>query len=165
MNDYNWSGGHFTLHGGTGSVAVSQTPSAMTFIGGSGSASLNGGQMSITAGSGAVTVSNAQLLAFQGGSGIANLSLNSQGSSINFGSGRTTVQGLGWGAANTFGFFAGQSGTDIINSFVVGTDKALLGAGVSVLSQGIVNGSAQFILSNGSTVTFSGITNTQGIFN
>ena len=164
LNDYDWNGGRFILHGGAGSVVVNQAPSAMTFIGGSGSASLSGGQMSITAASGDVTVSDAQILAFQGGSGSAILSLNSLGSSINFGTGKTTVQELGWGAANTFGFLAGQSGSSTIANFIVGTDKAVLGAGVSVVSQSIVNGSAQFALSNGSTVTFSGVTSTQGIF-
>jgi protocatechuate 3,4-dioxygenase beta subunit len=165
LNDYAPSGGRFTLHGGSGSLVVNQVPATMTFIGGSGSASLSGGRMSVTAGSGDLTITDAQVLAFQGGSGSASLSLNAAGSSVTFGTGRTTVREQGSGAANTFRFLAGQSGANVISGFAVGTDRAVLGAGVSVLSRGIVGGSAQFGLSNGSTVTFTGITSTQGIFN
>ena len=164
LNNHASGAGSFTLHGGSGAIAVGQDHSTMTFIGGSGSAVLSGGQMNVTAGSGAVTVSNAQLLSFQGGSGSANLCLNGLGSRINFGTGNTSVHGAGSGQANTFAFIAGQGGTDIISNFIVGTDKAVLGSGVSVSSQSIAGGSAKFSLSNGSTVTFVGITSTQGIF-
>ena len=74
------------------------------------------------------------------------------------------VQESGWGASNVFNFLSGQSGTDVISGFQVGTDQAVLGAGVSIASQSVVGGSALFLLSNGSHVTFTGITTANGLF-
>jgi hypothetical protein len=168
LNDNDWAddGGNFILNGGAGSISLSVNAgnTRVQFIGGSGTASLDRGQEDIVGGSGALTVTNAQITSFQGGSGSANLSLNASGSNIAFGDGNTTVQEAGWGASNVFEFLAGQSGTDVISGFRMGTDEAILGAGVSIASQSVVGGSAQFLLSNGSHVTFSGIATTNGLF-
>ncbi len=168
LNDNDWAddGGNFILNGGAGSISLSVNAgnTRVQFIGGSGTASLDRGQEDIVAGSGALTVTDAQITSFQGGSGSANLSLNTLGSTIDFGDGNTTVQEPGWGASNVFNFLSGQSGTDVISGFQVGTDEAVLGAGVSIASQSVVGGSAQFLLSNGSHVTFTGITTANGLF-
>ena len=168
LNDNDWAndGGNFILNGGPGSISLSVNAgnTRVQFIGGSGAASLDRGREDIVGGSGALTVTNAQITSFQGGSGSAKLSLNTLGSTIDFGDGNTTVQEPGWGASNVFNFLAGQSGTDVISGFQVGTDEAVLGAGVSIASQNVVGGSAQFLLSNGSHVTFTGITTTSGLF-
>jgi hypothetical protein len=92
------------------------------------------------------------------------VNIGSQDGSVQFGTGDTTVSGSDWARATTYSFLAGQSGTDVINDFVAGWDQTQLGAGVSVVSQVVVGGSAQFVLSSGANVTFNGITDTHGLF-
>jgi hypothetical protein len=164
LQDWNWGGGTFTLHGSSGAIALDQGPSAMTFIGGSGNATLHGGQMNLVGGAGKLTVSGAHVSTFVGGSGAADLSLDSNGSSIVFGSGTSAVHEWAWGVASTFSFLAGQGGTDKIDGFKVGVDRAILGPGVAISSQDVTAGSAHFMLSNGASVTLNGVASAKGIF-
>jgi hypothetical protein len=142
----------------------------MTFIGGSGPSMVLGteGVLNVTGGSGDIHVGwstqYGSTTNFVAGSGNAAINLSSQGGSVQFGTGATTVSGSDWAHPTTYAFLAGQSGIDIINGFVAGWDKTQLGAGVSLVSRNITNGSAHFVLSNGAGVTFAGISSTAGIF-
>ena len=164
LHGYDWAGGQFTLHGGSGAIAVDQGPSTMRFIGGSGTAALAGGQMDIVGGSGSIAVSAAQVRSFVGGVGSADLALNDQGSKITFGSGQTTVHELGWGKANIFGFAEGQGGIVSIDGFRQGIDKITLGTAISVASQDVESGAAHFFLSNGVNLTLKEILSAKGVF-
>ncbi len=164
LHGYDWAGGQFTLHGGSGAIAVDQGPSTMRFIGGSGAATLAGGQLDIVAGSGSIAVSAAQVRSFLGGVGSADLALNDQGSKIMFGSGQTTVHEIGWGKANIFGFAAGQGGVVNIEGFRQGVDKIILDKGISVTSLDVKSGATHFLLTNGSDVMLKGILNANTLF-
>ncbi len=164
LHGYDWAGGQFALHGGSGTVAVDQGPSTMRFIGGSGAAVLAGGQIDIVAGAGSIAVSAAQVRSFLGGIGSADLALNDQGSNILFGPGRTSVHEIGWGKANVFGFAAGQGGNVSIDGFRPGIDQITSGAGVSIVSQDIEAGATHVVLSNGGSVTFKGVSSSSGLF-
>lgn len=164
------SGDVFTVHGGSGSVSVTGCVGLMRFIGGSGSSTIVGtyGSLDITAGSGDTTVGWSSPYGgptrFIAGSGNATVNIGAQGGYVEFGTGDTTVNGSDWAHATTYAFLADQSGTDILNSFVVGWDKIELGAGVSVVSQNVVDGSAHVMLSSGAHAIFTGITDTHGLF-
>ena len=167
VNENGGAGGNFILHGGAGAVALNLGSSHATFIGGSGSATLNGGVLDIVGGSGSITASQnygVHVNSFVGGSGSAYLSLDSNGADLTFGTGQSTIHDLGWGGADTFHFLAGMHGTDTIQNFRIGTDHAVLGAGVSITSASVGSGSAQFALSDGAHVTFAGLTTTQNVF-
>ena len=164
LQDWNWGGGTFTLYGSSGAIALDQGPSTMTFIGGSGDATLHGGQMNLVGGVGKLTVAGAHIRSFVGGTGVADLSLDANGSNIVFGGGTTAVHEWAWGAANVFSFLAGQSGTERIEGFKVGVDRAILGTGVAISSQDVTGGSAHFLLSNGANVTFANVASTKGVF-
>ena len=168
IGDYDWSGGgSFTLHGGSGSVSADAGSARMSFVGGSGDAVLTGEALDIVGGSGSVSVTGrygSHVASFTGGSGAVSLALDGSGSDITFGSGAASVHALGWGASDVFRFAAGQAGTSTIDNFRVGTDAAVLGAGVSVASADAAGGSARFVLSSGATVTFNGVADTRGVF-
>lgn len=137
---------------GAGSLALhAYGPDGSAFIlhGGSGSVALDEGGSRMT---------------FVGGTGSASLALDGNGADITFGSGASHVSGLTYGTGNAFHFLAGQGGTDLIDSFRVGTDKASLGAGVTIASASVAGGSAHFLLSNGADVTFTGLADTRGVF-
>ncbi len=156
-----------TVHGGSGSLSIFAPNSVVTFFGGSGAAMLSGGEFKIIGGAGTINASASYGLhidTFIGGSGSAYLSLDSHGSDVTFGTGQATIHELGWAGVNTFEFLAGMSGTESIENFRIGTDRAVLGTGVVVDSAVISNGSAEFNLSNGGHVTFAGLTTTQGVF-
>ena len=168
VNDYDANGGSLTVHGGSGSVAVNQEADTLTFLGGSGSATLSGaGVFNIVGGAGDITAHQnygLDIASFVGGSGTASLQLTTAASDITFGTGATDAHELGWGSADTFHFLAGMNGADTVENFRIGTDTAKLGAGVSVASSSIQNGSATFTLTSGAHVTFAGLSTTNGIF-
>lgn len=162
---YNWGGGSFAVHGGSGTVTADQASSTMAFIGGTGAATLSGGQIDVTAGAGDVTVRRAQLTDFRGGTGHADLEIDSRGSHVSFGAGSTVVHATPWGGANVYAFVAGAGGGhDVIDGFKVGVDRIDLSQGVGVASTGVSNGSARVLLTDGTDLTFVGLTSTQGIF-
>jgi hypothetical protein len=165
LQDDDWTGGTFLLKGGAGAISVALNgPNTMTFVGGSGAAALTGGTMNIDGGAGSISASGGHIASFRGGSGAATLSLDSHGSSITFGSGIATVNELNWGNANSFSFAAATHGAETVNGFRIGTDRAVLGTGVSIVTQSLSGGAAHFALSNGANVTFAGETTTNGIF-
>ena len=168
VNDYDANGGSLTIHGGSGSVAVNQEADTLTFLGGSGSATLSGsGVFNIVGGSGNITAHQnygLDIASFIGGSGTASLQLTTAASDVTFGTGTTDAHELGWGSADTFHFLAGMNGADTVENFRIGTDIAKLGAGVSVASASVQNGAATFTLTSGAHVTFAGLTTTNNVF-
>ena len=165
--DYDWdASSKLGVQGGSGqaTIGLGSLNQQMTFLGGSGAATIEGGTLSIVAGSGSLSVTGSDVSSFQGGTGTAQLSLNSGGSDIVFGSGTSTVHELGWGAADVYAFSAPQGGADTIQNFRAGTDSLQLGKGVSVTAESVVGGSTQMSLSNGTHLLLQGIQSTSGLF-
>ncbi len=158
VNAISLSANRYTLHGGTGQTAVHNDGTIrMRFIGGSGSAVLQGGAQDVVAGSGAITATLDGALSFVGGAGTADLSLSTWGGSIALASGAAHVRGANWGSAMSLLFQGSKGGRDVIDNYRPGTDHASLGAGVSVIKQSEVGADVRLLLSNGGDVTFTGL--------
>ena len=132
IQDQDWTNGdRQTIHGGSGSLHVLDNCGALTFVGGSGTASFDGvgASLAIQGGSGQVSVAQAGggALSFTGGTGSASLGLSQNGGSIQFGSGSSTVTEWAWGAAVAYTCAAGHGGgAQVVNGFRVGTDRITL---------------------------------------
>ncbi len=164
-----WTAGDAqTIYGGSGLVMADAGAGALTFIGGSGSAVINGryGSLYVTGGSGSLTVTGGGgATNFTAGSGTANLTMSTAGGTVVFGTGNTTVQVASWGNGVLFDFVAGAGGAaDVIKGFRSGTDKLVLMGGVGVQSQSVSGGSANLVLTDGTSVQLAGVTNTTHLF-
>jgi hypothetical protein len=168
LHDSTQGGQTAVVHAGAGFVQADVgSGGSMTFLGGSGYALLQGGTMDIIGGSGAIMTAGyygSSVRSFIGGSGDAYLQLDDTGSDLTMGSGTAVVQGLGWGSADIYHFTAASTGTTLIENFRAGADQALLGAGVGIASQDMVDGSAHVRLTNGADVTFVGLQGGAGLF-
>ncbi len=170
-DDYH-AGDDETVYGGTGAMVYNDGGSgSLTFIGGAGASTINGGgsKLFIGAGTGAMTITGGAGTFFLGAmshAATASITLTPYGGGIEFGSGSTTVREAGWEIDPTTYLFAqGRGGgTDVIDGFIAGTDKLSLGAGVTLSSTSVVNGSAMIRLSDGTSVQLGGITNTAHLF-
>jgi hypothetical protein len=75
-----------------------------------------------------------------------------------FGTGEAAITQAAWGGAVTYDFVAGHGGgNDVITGFRSGTDQ-LSFQGVSVTSDVVAGGSTLLTLSDGTHVTFVGVT-------
>ena len=162
VQDQDWTNGdQQTIHGGSGSVHVLDNCGALTFFGGSGTASFDGvgASLAIHGGSGRIDLAagGGGVLSFIGGTGAANLGLSPNGGDIQFGSGDATVTEWAWGAAVVYTCAAGEGGgRQVINGFRIGIDQfALQGVGVQALAA--VAGSTLLTLTDGTTVQFAGV--------
>jgi len=168
LHDSTQGGQTAVVHAGAGFVQADVGyGGSMTFLGGSGYALLQGGTMDIVGGSGAIMTAGyygSSVRSFIGGSGDAYLQLDNTGSDLTMGSGTAVVQGLGWGSTDIYHFTAASTGTTLIEGFRVGADRALLGAGVGIASQDVVDGSAHVRLTNGGDVTFAGVQGGASLF-
>ncbi len=162
VQDQDWtSGDRQTIHGGSGSLHVLDNCGALSFFGGSGSASFDGvgASLAIQGGSGQINLAagGGGALSFTGGTGNANLGLSQNGGSIQFGSGDATVNEWAWGAAVAYTCAAGHGGgVQVINGFRVGTDHLTL-QGVSAQALATVAGSTLLTLTDGATVQLAGV--------
>ena len=162
VQDQDWtSGDRQTIHGGSGSLHVLDNCGALTFFGGSGSASFDGvgASLAIQCGSGQVNLAagGGGALSFTGGTGSASLGLSQNGGSIQFGSGNATVNEWAWGTAVAYTCAAGEGGgVQVINGFRVGTDRLDL-QGVGLQGLATVAGSTLLTLTDGTTVQLAGI--------
>ena len=159
------------IYGGSATVGVLQIKAGagvLTFIGGSGTAVIlgTGSQLRLTGGSGNLTASGGNgATSFQAGSGTTNLTLNTAGGIVMFGTGDTTVQVAASGSGVLFDLVAGNGGaSDLIKGFRVGTDKLALVGGVAVQSQSVSGGSANLQLTDGTRVQLTGVTDTTHLF-
>jgi hypothetical protein len=125
----------------------------VTFLGGSGNASLSGGGfLDIAGGDGALVVVAGGGLHVVAGAGPATLALSTRGADITFGANATTVTEASWGAADMFHFVAGHGGgTDVIQGFRPGTDQ-LLFEGVGVTARQVLDGDTWLTLNDGTQV-------------
>ena len=167
VEDRDWTvGDTITIHGGSGALSYLGS-GALTFIGGSGSAVIDGqaGALSVTGGSGAIRIAGGnQGLHFVGGSGRATIDLTAGGGTITFGSGGTTVNQAAWGNADIYTIARGHPPTlDTINGFRIGTDSLILN-GVALRTVSIVNGSANLGFSDKTHVVLTGITDVTHLF-
>ena len=165
------SKGTDTIFGGNSTIGVlnvTAAAGALTFIGGSGAAVITGlgSKLYLTGGSGSLTASGGNgATDFTAGSGTTNLTMNSAGGHVMFGTGNTNVQLAGSGNGVLFDFVAGKGGAaDVISGFRVGTDRLALLGGVGVQSEGVVGGSANLLLTDGTRVQLVGVTSTANLF-
>ena len=162
IQDQDWTNGdQQTIHGGSGSLHVLDNCGALTFFGGSGSASFDGvgASLAIQGGSGQIDVAAAGggALSFIGGTGSASLGLSQNGGSIQFGPGSSTVTEWAWGAAVAYTCAAGHGGgAQVVNGFRIGTDQLIL-QGVSIQALATSAGSTLLTLNDGSTVQLAGV--------
>ena len=151
-----------TVQGGAGAVNTTNYGlSRMAFIGGTGSAVINGtyGSLYVQGGSGNLTVNQGNgSLQFIAGSGSASVALNQAGGSVQFGTGTTTVtQLLAGAAADTFTFAAGAGGgLDTIRGFRVGTDHLVL-QGVNIAGQQMIGSTTRLTLTDHTTIDLIGV--------
>ena len=160
----------FTVHGESASISSWIGSASMNFIGGSGDAHFTGidGSVSLVGGSGYISTDarnyGNNVSSFVGGTGNADLYLSNQGSAITFGAGDAHIHELGWGDAVNYNLTASATGTASIDNFRVGTDHLNLADNVNVVSQDMVGGSAHLMLSTGESLSFTGLSTTQGLF-
>ncbi len=156
-----------TVSGGAGAIAYTQSGGTMKFIGGTGDATIDGGAgaLAITGGTGSLTVTGGTAgLHFLAGTGAASIDLTGGGGVLEFGSGVTSVQEAGWGAADIFKFVAGHGGgTDTITGFRAGTDSLAFN-GVHVAKETIAGGSTTLLLTDKTTVVLEGFADTGHLF-
>ena len=163
-----------TVHGKSGALIYNDGGyGTLTFIGGAGSAVINGGgggsMLDVTAGSGSMTVSGGagtNFIAAMQSEAQATISLTPRGGTIEFGAGMTAVSEAGWEVdPTTYQFVMGHGGgIDTINSFLVGTDRLSLGAGVTMSSATVSAGATTLTLSDGTSVTLNGVHGTAQLF-
>jgi hypothetical protein len=150
-----------SVQGGSGIVMQQSGYGNLVFNGGRGSASIGGvsGKETISAGSGNMTlVGGASGTRFTAGRGAAQATLTRAGGVVVFGSGQAAITEAGSGSAVTYDFVAGHGGgSDTITGFNTGTDQ-LSFQGVSVVSDVATGGSTFMTLSDGTHVTFAGVT-------
>jgi len=113
VSDRDWMGeDRQTIHGGSGSLAMSGGWGDITYIGGDGAAVLDTSarRLTIQGGAGSITASSRWIgsINFTGGSGDAALTLGDGGGTVIFGTGSTAVHELGWGGAVSY--VAGMGG-------------------------------------------------------
>ncbi len=168
VNDYDWTAGDLvTVHGGTGNLTFDQGPGHLVFIGGAGAATIQGGYGSIdaTGGSGQINLTGGSLATnFTAGSGAATVALSSGGGDVTFGTGDTTVNDAGYGAADFFTFAAGQGGgSDVINGLRGGIDQVTF-QGVTIATQALSGGGTSLVLSDNTQVLLAGVFDTSNLF-
>ncbi len=150
-----------TVQGGGGLVTQAPGYGNLVFNGGRGAASLGGvsGIENVTAGSGNMTlVGGGGGTRFTAGSGSAQATLTRAGGTVVFGTGQAAITEAGSGGAVTYDFVAGHGGgSDTITGFRVGTDQMSF-QGVNVTSDVVNAGSTIMTLSDGTHVTFVGVT-------
>ncbi len=163
-----------TVHGGAGSLTFNDySYGRLTFIGGAGAAVINGiggeGIYSVTGGGGSTTVTGGKGTNFtasmaRGSSALVTLTPNA--GTILFGAGETTVREAGWEiGGTTYQFASGHGGgVNVIEGFIAGTDKVSLLGGVGVASTAVIAGSARVMLTDGTSLTLVGVTNTARLF-
>ncbi len=149
-----------SIQGGAGSLGYTNNGGKLVFVGGSGNATLHGGSgtMSVTAGSGNTTLfGGTGAFCFTAGSGNAVVNEVSGADSVTFGSGATSV--TGGSGTDLFTFVAGQAGNDVIRNFSTLHDTLSFQGftGDPVKSQSVMGGSTQVTLSDGTHVTFAGV--------
>lgn len=140
----NEAGGRATIRGSTGSVTYNGSGGSLDFIGGAGAAhlSLGSGAATVTAGSGNMTLT--------GGAGSETVEFGGGSSKVTLGSGVARLE-----------FVKGHGGgTDVIQGFNPLIDQvAYQGfSGQPVASQTVSAGSLHLVLTDGTHITFSGIT-------
>ena len=161
VSDRHWTGEeHQTIHGGSGSLAMSGGWGDITYIGGDGAAVLDTSahRLTILGGAGSVTASSRWIgtIDFTGGSGDAALTLGDGGGTVVFGTGSTAVHELGWGGAVSYTAGTG-GGTQTITGFRPGTDSLHL-AGTALAGQ-VSDGTATTLTTTaGARIVLAGVT-------
>lgn len=161
VSDRHWTGEeHQTIHGGSGSLAMSGGWGDITYIGGDGAAVLDTSahRLIILGGAGSITASSRWIsgIDFTGGSGDAALTLGDGGGTVVFGTGSTAVHELGWGGAVSYTAGTG-GGTQTITGFRPGTDSLHL-AGTALAGQ-VSDGAATTLTTTaGARIVLAGVT-------
>ena len=145
----------------------------MTFIGGAGAAVINGiggeGIYNVAGGGGSTTVTGGKgtnFTASMAPGSSALVTLTPSAGTILFGAGETTVREAGWEiGGTTYQFASGHGGgVNVIEGFMAGTDKLSLLGEVGVASTAVIAGSARMMLTDGTSLTLVGVTNTARLF-
>ncbi len=148
--------------GATVTSATVSGGSAQGWLGNNGTVSVNTGDggARVQTGSGPVTVNGGAgadtLLA---GTGSATFNLGGGADQIFFGSGSASVNG--GAGADSYNFQSGSGGSDTVSGFKTATDTLHFNgfAANPVMSENAVGADAVLVLSDGTTVTFTGLAN------
>jgi len=161
VSDRHWTGEERqTIHGGSGSLAMSGGWGDITYIGGAGAGVLDTSArlLTIRGGAGSITASSRWIsgIHFTGGSGDAALTLGDGGGTVVFGTGSTAVHELGWGGAVSYTAGTG-GGTQTIIGFRPGMDSLHL-AGTALAGQVSDSTATTLTTSAGARIVLAGVT-------